>query len=91
MRPLTGMRVVDMADVIILAENFNTTGATFAQGDNDFSGTVDLADFIALRKLFLANNPGAVAVPEPATWLLAVLGLMGLARYDVRRRRSQPQ
>ena len=52
-------RVVDLADFVILRNNFGTGETTFSQGDFDYDGTVDLADFVILR-----NNFGQT-VPEP--------------------------
>lgn len=78
---------IDQTDYAILLENFNKEG-TFSQGDNDFSGVVDLGDFIQFRTLFNANGTAA-AVPEPASGVLLICGLSGavlIARVGRRRK-----
>ena len=70
-------------DFQLMAANFGT-GNTHAQGDMNFSGRVDLADFVEFRTAFLAQ-PGAAAVPEPSASLLVLVGLM--AGMLCRRRR----
>ncbi len=55
---------VDMMDFTILSENFGT-GTSFAQGDNNGDGAVDLNDFVELVPLLTGTPAGAAAVPEP--------------------------
>ena len=73
---------VDLSDFGILRDNFST-GTTFAQGDQTLDGKVDLADFFAFAAEF--GSPGAAAVPEPSTWLLALVAAAGSLTL-VRRR-----
>ncbi len=77
--------VIDTADFLILAANFDT-GRTFAEGDNNFDGRVNLLDFVEFRRLFqAAQQQGATAaVPEPSS--LTMLGL-ALFAWAFRRRR----
>ena len=45
-------RIVDLADFVILRNNFGTTASVFSQGDFNYDGVVDLADFVILRNNF---------------------------------------
>lgn len=77
-----GNEVVDFADFLIMAGNFNGPGE-FAQGDMDFNGKINLRDFGLFRSIF--NAPvGAASVPEPSTGLMVILG--SLVAFMVRRR-----
>lgn len=77
--------VIDDADFAILTGNMNTGDQTYQGGDIDFSGRVDLADFVNFRREAARFNAGAAAIPEPSTSLMALFGLLGLA--GLRRRR----
>lgn len=85
--------VIDVTDFMILADNMNTTPGLGLQndyqlGDVNFSGTVDLADFVAFRSLYAAaQGGGAAAVPEPSGAFLA--GFVCLALAAFRRRSSR--
>lgn len=79
---------LDLVDFGILADNMNTLipENSYPSGDIDFSGRIDLADFVVFRKEFLKQGQaGAAAVPEPGAGLLAMLGALVLG--TVRRRR----
>ena len=79
-------RDADLGDYNRLASNFNPagSGAVFSSGDGDGDGDVDLSDYNTLAGSFQpVGYGGATAVPEPATW---VLGLMGLTLLGVFRR-----
>jgi hypothetical protein len=79
--------VVNLTDFTFLAQNFNQTGRTFAQGDFSRDGKVDLTDFTILAANFnrtVASTESALgaAVPEPAT-----LGSLALAATALLSRR----
>ena len=67
---------VDRVDAAILARNFGQDGGmNWSNGDFDGNGHVDLADAALLSANLSTGVPAAspVAVPEPATWALALL------------------
>jgi hypothetical protein len=51
--------VVDTTDFTVLAQNFNTTGATYSQGDFNRDGVVNALDFSILATKFGATPPAA--------------------------------
>ncbi len=69
-----GDGAVDAGDFDILASNF-LSGTTFAEGDSNFDGQVDHFDFVEFVAAFEGAAAGA-AVPEPATWALALFGIV---------------
>ncbi len=81
---------VDFGDFLILSENFSESFAindSFSKGDQTRDGRVDLEDFLIFREMFLASRStlGATgqpisSVPEPATWLPMLFGLLVLLR-----------
>jgi hypothetical protein len=86
--------VVDGNDFTAIQQNFGLTGLGLGRGwrlgDADLNGTVDGNDFTIIQQNFGAGSglplapPDGGAVPEPAAWLLALLGCLGL--WAVRRR-----
>lgn len=79
---------VDQADYVVWRKYEGQSGATFAQGDANFNGTVGLDDLQLWRSNFgfarqvisgSGSSLSADAVPEPASCGLAVLGLVWMA------------
>jgi probable HAF family extracellular repeat protein len=83
--------VVDISDLTRLLTNYDKTGMAWAQGDFDDSGTVDIADLSVLLTNFdktaSSSSPVVTSVPEPASAVLIVAGVLGLLAYARRKRR----
>ena len=84
-------QIVNAADYIIWANNFDTKGAKLSDGDFNEDRKVDAGDYIIWANNFGTNlsapRSAAAAVPEPSTLVLSALGLIGLLTYAWRRRR----
>jgi hypothetical protein len=52
-------RSVDFNDLVALAQNYNTTGKTFAQGDFTGDGSVDFNDLVVLAQHYNTTVPPA--------------------------------
>jgi autotransporter-associated beta strand protein len=66
---------VDGTDFGIWQMNFPTSsGAMLGTGDGDGDGDVDGADFVVWQTNFPFMSAAASSVPEPATWMLALVG-----------------
>ena len=76
---------INLDDFQVLASNFNTSAADFSDGDIDFNGSVDGADFTAFRAIFAAQPSGAATIPEPASGALALATVLGLLVARKRR------
>jgi hypothetical protein len=55
-------RKVDFTDLVKLAQNYNTSGKTFAEGDFNLDGTVDFDDLVLLAQRYNTT----LAAPAPA-------------------------
>lgn len=73
---LDGSGDVAFADFLTLSANFGAENVSYAEGDIDCDGTVAFADFLTLSANFGEGN--VAAVPEPSSFLIAVVGLLGL-------------
>lgn len=74
---------VDLQDFNILKANFGS-GGTMDTGDANMDGNVDLQDFNILKGQF--GQSASAAVPEPATFALAFMGLAALVCMARKRR-----
>ena len=80
---------IDITDFNILASNFDDAGAnaetnSWTTADFDADGDIDITDFNFLAANFADSGYGENTtgqVPEPTTWLLALIGLAGLVTY----------
>ena len=77
-----GDGTVDLLDFDVLKGGFGATSASRSDGDANGDGVVDLFDFNILKGEF----GSAHAAPEPATWLVAAVGV--LSQVLAARRRS---
>jgi fibronectin type 3 domain-containing protein len=59
-------RSVDFNDLVALAQNYNTTGKTYAQGDFTGDGNVDFNDLVILAQHYNTTVPAAAAPGETA-------------------------
>ena len=78
--------IVDITDASTFGNNFDfgaTPGHTFAQGDLNYDGYIDITDSAIFGNAF---NTSLQHLPEPSTFVLAILGLAGL--LALRRRRK---
>jgi len=72
---------VDIIDFNNVRNNFGSTGL----GDTDANGTVDIRDLNNVRNNFGAGQ--LAIVPEPCTYALATIGLIGMAGVIRQRKR----
>jgi len=75
---------VDAADFGAL-KKFFSVGNTLGHGDFDGDGRVDLSDFQTIKQHFGQTLPSSGQVPEPSTWVLAMLASLGLLFSRLRR------
>jgi hypothetical protein len=84
---VNGNGVTDINDYIIIRNNFLGSNKTFAMGDLSGDAVVNFTDFRIWKNDREAAVAAAGAVPEPAGWALAAMGLgtVGAARRASRR------
>lgn len=73
-----GDGVVNLTDLFNVQNNFGAASPP-AVGDTDGNGTIDLTDLFNVQNNFGAGASSAVAVPEPASALVALLAVAGVA------------
>ena len=78
---------VDGDDLMLWKRGLGITSyATHRQGDADADGDVDVGDLLMWQRQFdgTAGAPSSVSVPEPASMLLVLCGLVGLMAQSSR-------
>jgi probable HAF family extracellular repeat protein len=85
-----GDGVVDNADFAVVVANYGmTSGATVAQGDFDGNARVNLRDVLLVKTHFgerlsaASRAPLAAAIPEPASWLVALLAAIVIVAFRI--------
>jgi ELWxxDGT repeat protein len=62
-----GAGAADFSDLVVLAQNYDTTGKTFTQGDFNDDGDVDFDDLVLLAQRYTSSPPAAGAATDAAT------------------------
>jgi hypothetical protein len=87
---VNGDGIVNFLDYNIVKTNYLKTGVGWTGGDLNDDGVVSFLDYNIVKTHYLhtnaANGTGVLAVPEPATMSLLILG--GMAALIRRRRRA---
>ncbi len=90
-------RDVDITDFNTLSTNFRPAGTATSHlngdwnlGNFDGDGDIDITDFNALASNFMPGGYGGSSrqIPEPSTFFLCVLGLVGAGVLLVSKRRE---
>jgi hypothetical protein len=71
--------LLEGSDLHTLRANMGSAGQ-WADGDFTFDGAVDAADYVGLKRSWMAAPAGAPAVPEPASLILLAVGAAALRR-----------
>ena len=82
---------VDINDLTVVLAHYSPTGMSWSTGDFNGDGTVDINDLTIVLSNY-NQGPGSSlggmsAVPEPATLVLTLAGMVGLLAYAWRRRK----
>ena len=85
--------IIDSADIgewLSSAATANSFGTPYRRGDANLDRDVDITDFNALPSNFMPGGYGGSSrqIPEPSTFLLCVLGLVGAGVLLVSKRRE---
>ena len=87
---LDGNGQVAFLDFLILAENFGSESASYAEGNIDLVGPVSFLDFLELANNFGMTREAALpAVPEPSVALMATIGVCSVLPCRRRRKGSK--
>ncbi|WP_145251788.1 hypothetical protein [Aeoliella mucimassa] len=82
--------LVDLADYTLWRDQLGTTNLSpYTGSDSDGNRTVDQQDYLIWREQFglhLAPPPESVAIPEPASAVMLLLGLLAMSRCGGRMR-----
>ena len=75
-----------------------TSNALYQDGDTNYDGIVDPTDYAAIDNGILngfdtgtplgGSGGGITAIPEPSTWVLGTLAMLGFGGLNLRRRRK---
>jgi hypothetical protein len=78
---------VDIFDINLISANWNTIGVPyFVPGDGNKDGIVNIFDINLVSANWAPAPAGSsTAVPEPATWVLLSISLVGLVATGLRR------
>ena len=84
-------QIVNAADYTIWANGFGSSSPQLSDRDFNGDGSVDASNYTVWANNFgqtvAAPSGAAAAVPEPSTFLLAIVGIIGLSAFRRRRRR----
>jgi autotransporter-associated beta strand protein len=86
-------RSVDFADLLVLAQNYDTTGRFWWQGDVDYDGAVGFSDLLGLAQNYEAQAivsdwaSARALVPEPGTAAALAAAMAMWVRRPWRQRR----
>jgi hypothetical protein len=83
-------RSVDFNDLVILAQNYNTSGQTYGQGDLTGDGSVDFNDLVLIAQSYNSALPPVTAPPALAE-APVIDPVMPTTAFSTQRIRETPQ